>query len=822
MKKGIGQILLILLLVHPGRADDLALLPASIALDGPHARQRVLVEAMREGHAVGDRTAEARFAVDDPTVAAVTADGVVSPVADGTTTLRATVGGRAVEAPVTVRHSGRDEAWSFRNHVLPVLTRLGCNSGACHGSAAGKNGLRLTLRGYGPEIDYDALTRQAGARRINKSAPAESLFLLKPTGALEHGGGVRLSTDSPEYRILAEWIAAGLPRPADGEPTVVKVEAAPRAVTLSPGQAQQVLVTATYSDGRTADVTRWAKFDSTDMTVAQVNEHGIIQVNGHGEGAVSVWYASLVDLAIVTAPYPDAPAASVFAAAPRHNGIDERNLAKLAALGIPPSPPCDDATFLRRAYLDATGTLPTADVVEAFLDDSNPAKRAALVDRLLESPEFVDYWAYKWSDMLLVSTKKLSAPAMWSFYRWVRQAVERNLPWDEFARRIVTAKGSTLTNGAANYFVLHRDPIDLTESTSQAFLGLSLTCARCHNHPLEKWTQDQYYGMANLFARVHLKDGAGANGSVAAGDVVVSPSAEGDVRHPRRGTIQAPQPLDAEPLPIEARLDRREAFADWLARPENPYFDRAIVNRVWANFFGRGLIDPEDDLRATNPPSDAALLDWLVAEFRAHGRDVKRLIRTIMTSAAYARSSEPVPGNESDAKFLSHYVPKRLAAEVLLDAIDRVTGVPTEFKGYPPGWRSLQLPDSKVESTFLEAFGRPAREAVCSCERSDEPSVAQALHLANGSTLNEKLRGDKGAVARLIDADADDAAVLDTLFKTALSRPPTAEEKARLLPLLAEASAGIADPAEAKAARRQAVEDLYWATLTSKEFLFNH
>jgi hypothetical protein len=405
---------------------------------------------------------------------------------------------------------------------------------------------------------------------------------------------------------------------------------------------------------------------------------------------------------------------------------------------------------------------------------------------------------------------------MWSFYRFVRRSVRDNVPWDRFAREVITAKGSTLQNGAANYFVLHRDPIDLTESTSMAFLGLSLTCARCHNHPLEKWTQDQYYGMASLFSRVQLKDGA------AAGDVVVVPAATGEIRHPRTGAEVAPRPLDADPLPPDSRADRREAFADWLARPDNPYFARAAVNRVWRNFFGRGLIEPEDDLRATNPASDEALLEWLVADFRAHGHDVKRLIRTIMTSAVYARSSVPAPGHAADAKFLSHYPVKRLPAEVLLDAIARVTGVPTSFPGYPAGWRSLQLPDSKVESPFLDSFGRPERLATCSCERSSEPSMAQALHLTNGATINEKLRSPKGVVARSIASGATDEQILDRLFLAALTRRPTAAERARLLAILVDSSSGPDDPKARSEAKRQAVEDLYWAVLTGNEFLFNH
>ena len=800
----------------PLPASEIGLLPASARLNGPNARQRFLVE-VREGDAwVGDRSAAASFAIDNPRVATVSSDGTVTPTGDGMATLSAVVGGQTARASISVENFGRETPWSFTNHVLPVLTKAGCNSGACHGAAAGKNGLRLTLRGYGPEVDYDVLTRQALGRRIVPTAPAESLFLLKPTGAIEHGGGVKFLPDSLEYRVLSGWIAAGTPPPRDDEARIVSLVAHPPAVLLKPGGRQQVLVQARFSDGRVEDVTRWAKFASTDDTVAKVDEAGLVKVEGHGEAGVTVWYASHVQLTTVSVPFETAVDRQVYAKAPRNNPIDEKNLAKLQALRIPPSPDAGDAAFLRRAYLDATGTLPPSDQVDAFLADKDPARRSKRIDLLLESPEYVDYWSYKWSDLFLVSSNKLPPPAMWAFHRFVRRSVAENVSWKEFARSIVTAKGSTLANGAANYFVLHRDPIDLTESSSMAFLGLSLTCARCHNHPMEKWTQDQYYGVASLFARVRLKDGG------TPGDVVVSADSEGEMRHPRTGVVMAPQPLDAEAVPPGARGDRREAFADWLAGPENPYFARAIVNRVWRNFFNRGLIDPEDDLRATNPASDEPLMDWLVEDFLAHGYDVKHLIRTIMNSAAYARSSVPVPGNAADGKFLSHYPVKRLAAEVLLDAMARVTEAPTSFAGYPAGWRSLQLPDSKVESTFLSSFGRPERVSTCSCERSAEPSITQALHLANGSTLNEKLRAKDGAVAKAIASKAGDDAILDGLFRVALSRRPTPSERSRLQKSLGEASAGLSDSKAVESAHRQAIEDLYWAVLTSNEFLFNH
>ena len=797
-------------------AEEVGILPATARLDGPKASQAFLVGSFDRGTWVADLTGKAVFQSSRPDVARVGLDGKVTPVANGSATISAKVGDVTVTAAVSVENFERVEPWSFRNHVQPVLTKAGCNQGACHGAAAGKNGFRLSLRGYAPEVDHLVLTRQALGRRIVPSAPAESLILLKATSAIEHGGGVRFRPDSLEYRVVAEWIAAGAPAPSQGDPEVTGLRVYPEAVRLKRGSVQPFLVQAVFSNGRVEDVTRWVKYASTDETVAKVDDQGVVKVEGHGEASMTVWYSSQVARATVTSPYETAIDAKVFRDAPRFNPIDDKNLAKLESLAIPPSGTADDAAFLRRATLDATGTLPSPDQVRAFLEDKDPAKRVKLVDRLLGSPEFVDYWAYRWSDLFLVSSNKLPAPAMWSFYRFVRQSVADNQPWDQLARSIITAKGSTLSNGAANYFALHRDPVDITESSSMAFLGMSLTCARCHNHPLEKWTQDQYYGMASLFARVKLKDGG------APGDVVVLPSPEGETHHPRTGKLMSPQPLDDAPLPITAPGDRREAFADWLAKPENPYFTRAVVNRVWRNFFGRGLIDPEDDLRATNPASDEPLMQWLTGDFLAHQFDIKHLIRTIMTSAVYARTSLPLPGNADDAKFLSHYPVKRLPAEVILDAVSQVSGVPSKFAGYPAGWRSLQLPDSKVDSGFLSSFGRPDRLNTCSCERSSEPSMTQALHLANGETVNEKLRAENGVVAKVAASKTTDEQVIDDLFLASLSRKPTDAERGRLVKILADSVAGLTDPKQQLDARRQAIEDLYWATLTGNEFLFNH
>jgi hypothetical protein len=800
----------------------LQVLPGEVALSGPHASQRLLVVARAGGVVVGDRTGATRFSSANPAVATVSADGTVRAAGDGETTLTATHATGKATVRVTVRGTKAPFAWSFRNHVIPVLTRVGCNSGACHGALAGKGGLKLSLRGYDPAGDHFVLTRQALGRRIDREAPARSLLLLKPTMALPHGGGQKLEVGSPGYRVLADWIAAAAPGPRPDDARIRRLEVLPANAVLRPKDTLQVLVRAWYSDGHVEDVTRWAKFQSSEDLVAGVNADGKVTVTGPGEAAVSVWYSNLVAAARVTVPLPNAVDPNVFRAAPRHNFIDELVLRKLAVLNLPPSPPCSDAEFIRRAYLDAAGILPTPDEVKKFVADRAPDKRAKLIDALVERPEFVDYWAYKWSDLLLITTRRLPQPAVWSFYQFVRQGVADNKPWDRFAREVLTASGSTLRNGAANYFVLHKDVSDLTEATAVTFLGMSITCCRCHNHPLEKWTQDQYWSMANLFSRVGLKNGERA------GEVLVQSQPAGDVPHLRRGVPMPPTPLDGKPLALDSAADRRKYFADWLTSADNPYFARALVNRVWRNFMGRGLVEAEDDLRETNPATNEELLDALAKDFVRHKYDVKHLVRTVMKSAAYQRSSRPVPGSAADDRFYSHYPVRRLSAEVLLDAYSQVTGVPTPFTqisstardsatpyaGYPLGTRALQLPDSLVVSRFLDAFGRPERAQTCSCERDQGSSVGQALHVNNGRTLNDKVRAKGSRVTAWLAEKVSDEEAVRRVYLLALSRAPTREELSKFKKLLAEAAADGSP-------RREALEDLFWAVLTSKEFVFN-
>jgi Protein of unknown function (DUF1553)/Protein of unknown function (DUF1549)/Bacterial Ig-like domain (group 2) len=816
--------LLLFLACGSAVGGELAVHPPTLALVGPNAGQQIVVTDAANGRAVADLTAAATFTSGDPKVAVVDKDGRATPTGNGTTTITVTANRMTATAKVTVTKYDQPAPWSFTNHVVPILTRAGCNSGACHGALAGKGGFKLSLRGYDPDTDHFVMTRQALGRRVDTSEPAASLLIRKATRQMPHGGGSRIEADSDHHKLLLEWVRAGAAGPTTAEATLTGIEVFPPAALLKPKDTLRVVVRATYSDGRTADVTRLARFSSTEETVAEVDEDGRVTVSSPGETAIAVLFGTKVATATVTVPYPNAIDPAVFDQSPKHNHIDANVLKKLRLLNLPPSPPCTDAEFVRRAFLDTCGILPKPAEVTAFVNDKSADKRAKLIDTLLARPEFVDYWTHKWSNLLLVSTRKLSQQSMLGFYRTIRSGVADNQPWDRFARDILTASGSTLSHGGGNYFVLHKDVSDLVESTAVTFLGTSITCARCHNHPLERWTQDQYWGLANLFSRVGIKNGDRT------GEQLIQSLPAGDALHPRKGVPMTPTPLDGTPLPLDSATDRREHFVAWLIAPENPYFAKAIVNRIWRNYMGRGLVEAEDDLRDTNPPTNRDLLDTLAADFVAAKFDTKHLMRMILNSAAYQRSSKPLPANEADDRFYSRYLLRRLPAEVILDAYSDVTGVPTPFDTvavgssggtakstlYPAGTRAVQLPDSLLVSQFLDSFGRAERSLTCSCETTTDSSVTQALHLNNGKTLNDKLKADGSVVKRWVTDKTSDAEIVDRLFATALGRPPTDGERKKFVAELAEATkAGTG-------ARREVIEDVIWAVLSGKEFLFNH
>lgn len=798
--------------------DSIVVFPKQIKLVGPTSFQQFIVERTVDGRFVGQVTNEMSIETTDANVVRIEGSAIF-PVGNGVAKIRAKSGDHDASAEITVTGTENSVEWSFRNNIQPILAKFGCSAGACHGAAAGQNGFKLSLRGYDDDGDYLTLTRHALGRRIVPSDPGRSLMLLKPTGAVPHKGGKRFETNSPEYRIVSEWIASGAPAPKQNEPRITRIEFLPDSVRLKPGMNQQLLVQAHFTDGHVEDVTRWAKYTDANSAVTQVDESGNVKILGYGEGAITAWYLSRIAIATVTVPFENKVAPEIFAQSKRRNFIDRLVLEKLENLNLPPSPRAEDSEFLRRAFLDTIGTLPTAQEARQFIENEAVDKRDELIDALLNRKEFVDYWTYKWSDLLLVNSDKLRPAAMWSFSNWIRQNVAMNTPWDLFVKRLILANGSTLENGAANFYVLHEDPLSMAETTTQAFLGMSINCARCHNHPLEKWTNDEYFGMVNLFARVRAKSGAGD------GDRIIFVATSGDVNQPRRGRPQQPRPLESKPLPIDSPEDRREALSQWLTSRDNPYFGRAIVNRVWANFFGVGLVQPVDDLRVTNPASNEKLLSAAASYLADHKFDLKALMRAILRSETYQRASRPFPENAADTRFYSHYYPRRLMAEVLLDAYSQVAGVPTEFvtdlrnqnRGlgdkYPLGFRAVQLPDTRIASYFLKSFGRPEREKTCECERTSEPTMAQVLHIANGDTINKKLEAKDNRIGKLIADKTPPEKIIEEAYVAALSRCPTDAEREKLLKIFHEG-----DEKET----RVLAEDVFWAVLSAKEFLFNH
>jgi hypothetical protein len=767
------------------------------------------------------------FVSDTPAVAEVSPSGTVTACGTGSANISVRAGGQTVLVSVSVKVAPGQEQWSFNRHVLPILSKANCNGGGCHGALAGKGGFRLSLAAYDPSADHLSITRDALGRRVEASDPLHSLLLTKPTAAAPHKGGRRLDTRSEDYRILAEWIASGATGPSAEEAKLDHLEMLPaRWNVAQKGERLRFLVRAHYADGRVEDVTRWAKFTSTDETMLRLTDaNGGVEVTGSGEGAVTAWFSSRIALSRVLSPFPNGTAPANPQSWSTRNMLDEAVNTQLRQLNLVPSPAADDATFLRRASLDIAGVLPSPESVRTFLADKSETKRDALIEKLLASPEFTDNWTYRWADIFLISGSQLRPDAVKAYYQWLRQRVENNTPWDKLVRELVTAKGESLQQGATNFFAVHQEPETMAENVSQAFMGLSINCAKCHNHPLEKWTNDQYYAFANLFARVRAK---GWGGDVRSGDGkrTLYTVASGELLQPKSGRPQPAAPLDAPPLPDAEGVDRREALAEWLTSPKNPYFTRAIVNRVWAGFFGLGIVNSVDDLRASNPATNEALMEALCRFLVEQRYDLKALMRLILQSATYQRSSETVPGNEADSRYFARYYPRRLTAEVLSDAISSATGTPDEYtelvmedgstqktEAYPKGRRALQLADSSVKSYFLKTFGRNQRAITCECERSNQPSIVQALHLSNGTTLNGKLAAKEGVLDRLLAGNPTHPEFIEAAYLQCLGRPPQPAEKGAYLSLLEAA------PAQE---RRAAAEDLFWALLSSREFLFQH
>jgi hypothetical protein len=707
--------------------------------------------------------------------------------------------------------AGERAAVTFERDVEPILTRAGCNAGACHGKARGQNGFSLSLLGFDPGHDYEAIAKDAGGRRVSRLRPAESLLLGKATARLPHGGGLRLRPGTSGYDTVLRWIASGMPRTPPDAPRVERIAVEPTERTLKPSESFSLRATAHYTDGTAEDVTTLAAFASSESALVKVDANGRVTAGPvPGDATISARFVGLFANCDVNIPLPGAVPAARYDQLPRSNFIDGHVWTKLRKLGLLPSAPAGDATFLRRAYLDVIGRLPSPDEVRQFLVDTSPDKRARLVARLLDRPEYADHWANKWVDLLRPNPYRVGIKAVLNLDGWIRDAFRRNLPYDRFVYDIVTARGSTFEQGPATIFRDRREPEEIAPMVSQLFLGIRLECAKCHHHPFESWDQAQFYEFAAYFARIGRK-GTGLSPPISGSEEMIYTGKSGSVRHPLTGEVLGPRALyGSAPVSEDPDADPREALARWMIAPENPYFARVIVNRVWADLNGRGIVDPVDDLRATNPPSNGPLLDALADDFRRHGYDLKHLIGTILSSSVYALSSEPNERNVADTRNFSRHYRQRLRAEVLLDAISDVTGVPDTFAAAPPGSRASAIWTHRVPSLFLDTFGRPDPNQDPPCERTSDTSVVQALHLMNAPELHKKITSDVGRAARLARGQEPPRAIVEELYLLAYARLPTDEERAF----------GVSLFEGPKADRRAAVEDLLWALLNSAEFVF--
>lgn len=804
-------VLLIVGAAHAGETTPgaLTITPATFVLRGQTARQRLLVTRTENGRAI-DCTREISFRSDAPAILRVSADGIATPVADGSATITATFGGKQAKATVRVVDGSRVLPATFERDVIPILTRAGCNAGGCHGKARGQNGFALSLLSYDPDFDYNAIANEARGRRIFAAAPEFSLLLRKASAQLAHGGGKRLEAGSPGYDVLHRWIAAGLPRTPADTAKLLNITIDPAERILTAGGEQQLLITAHYSDGAACDVTHLATFQSNESPIAAVDSDGLIKAGPlPGEAAVMARFMEQFAVCNISIPLAGSVPPELYARLPRDNFIDGHVWNKLERLGITPSDPASDATFLRRAYLDVIGRLPKPDEVRSFLADRSPDKKTKLIDSLLRRPEYADYWANKWADLLRPNPYRVGIKAVYNLDAWLRDAFRKNKPYDRFVRELLTAKGSTFRNGAAVVFRDRREPAEITTIVSQLFLGVRLDCARCHHHPFEVWGQDDFYSLASFFARIGRK-GVGLSPPISGGEEIIFAGDRGEVRHPVSGAVLAPRPLGGAPAVLDKDSDPREVLAEWLTSDDNPYFARVIVNRVWADLMGRGLVEPVDDLRATNPPSNGPLLDALAAEFRKQRYDLKKLIRTIMTSHVYGLSSTPNKRNLADTRNYSRHYRQRLRAEVLLDAVSDITQIPETFSAAPPGTRAMQLWTVRTQSVFLDSFGRPDPNQDPPCERTSDTTVVQALHLMNAPNLHNKVTADKGQAATLTRNKKTPAEIVEALYLLVYNRLPSVEEKADCVKLF-----------EGKGAtRRQVTEDLLWALLNTPEFMF--
>ena len=799
--------------IHAAESDDvLRLRPNRIQLRGNFARIQLVATREADDKILEDWTHIARYESSDERVFVVDKNGVLRAISNGSARLQVSVASHAKVVSVTVDGVKDGPAVGFDTDVRPILSKAGCNMGACHASQYGKGGFKLSVFGFDPSQDHFGVVRDRLGRRVDFVDPANSLLLQKPTLQVAHGGGLRLRENSDDYQILLQWLAQRAPGPSPKSPAVEAISVTPAQRVAQLDSTQQLRVVATYDDGSTRDVTAWTKFDSMDDGVLHVSDTGRVTAAGRGQAPVMARFEGQAEISMFAVPYGSSVELVDWT---DHNFIDELAARKFRELGIEPSPICSDATFVRRAFLDAIGTLPTAEQTVSFIRSEDSNKRTRLVDRLLGltgNPEldvfneaYSAYWTLKWSDLIRNTSRKLGEQGMWALHNWIRESFRENKAFDQFVAELITGTGSIYSNGPANYYRINQNSADLAESTSQLFLGIRLECAKCHHHPFETYGQDDYYGFAAFFARVGTKrsEEFGLFGREQV--VLVKPT--GEVRNPRTGQQMQPRPLQG--TPVDHPLDRRIALAEWLTARDNAYFAKAVVNRYVGYLLGHGLVDPVDDLRSTNPPTNVALMEALAADFVDSDFDLKHLIRTIMTSRLYQLDSQPTAGNRNDQRFFSHFQVRRLPAEVLLDAIDQVTGVQTKFRNLPSGTRAIDLPDAEYPNYFLNTFAKPRRASVCECERPAEESLSQALHTLNGETLAEKIAHKEGRLGKVLADEPPHERIVEQLYLLTLSRFPSVEESVAAREFLQESPSS-----------REFYEDLLWALINSKQFMF--
>ncbi len=778
--------------------------PPRVILESPESSQQLLIMQLLPDGRKTDVTRRVDFQIADNTIASINERGLVQPLKEGQTTLLIQWENQRLSVPVQVGKIQEPKPVSFRNEIVPVLTKAGCNSGGCHGKAEGQNGFKLSVFGFDAKSDHQAITMESRGRRVLLSSPQHSLFFLKGSARIPHGGGQKIEPGSYRDRRLLRWIAEGarFSTTEDETTRITKIEIEPKQQILLAGESQQIRVTAVDAAGNRHCVTTEAEYESNATPIAEVDPKGLVEASDiPGEAAILVRYLGHVAVCRITSPR-----LGVKITRPaENNAIDKLVWDKLQRLGIQPSPLSSDAEFLRRVFLDTIGTLPTAKEAQTFLADTSPDRRAKLIDQLLDRPEYADYWTMKLLDVMRADQLKISPQGAVAMQRWLHKHFAENRPFDELARDVLTVQGNTSAEGPGSFYKILPQPDEAARSISQLFLGVRIECAQCHHHPSERWTQADYVGLAGFFTGLKLKKLP--NGEQA----LVSLDGK-DLPHPRTGEIVNARALGAESADFSTTRDRRRVLADWMTSPNNPYFAKAIANRLWAHYLGRGLVEPVDDLRATNPATNEPLLQMLTDHMIDVKFDLKAFTRTLLNSRVYQLTSTTNASNETDRQNFSHGAYKYLPAEVLLDAISQTTGVPEKFNGWPEGYRAIQVWDNRMPSYFFTIFGRPVRASVCECERSNEPSISQALHLMYSPEMEAKIIHRHGQARRLAASDLSEQEIVTQLFLATLSRYPTSEERTFVKRAFVDNENN----------RQKACEDLLSALLNTKEFLFNH